>query len=270
LSSGLAVAGILLFAVSWFLPATNARLFYMSGWQAFRAMLDGSVLGKASALTNVVAFVSIAVLCGWHGRSRAAVQLMQLLLGGCIALNSLFLFAGPSIGYFAWIGGFVLMFLAMRRLKQQAPNSPELAGDMPLGSPRWSILRAIAVASVSVVVINSLLQLMSSAQTPTGPDTQVATSTGSGALEPPQPDTTSDRPGETQSRVDAAQMFMNAIFSAAAIRHAEEQRIQRRESDKPKMICPTCQGTGSRNPDNPLAGGPCILCGGTGIRKIGR
>jgi hypothetical protein len=41
------------------------------------------------------------------------------------------------------------------------------------------------------------------------------------------------------------------------------------ESQSGLMLCPTCRGTGNTNPDNPANGATCVLCGGSGRRKIG-
>lgn len=41
------------------------------------------------------------------------------------------------------------------------------------------------------------------------------------------------------------------------------------ESQSERMLCPTCRGTGNTNPDNPANEATCVLCGGTGQRKIG-
>lgn len=42
------------------------------------------------------------------------------------------------------------------------------------------------------------------------------------------------------------------------------------ENQSGRMLCPTCRGTGNTNPDNPANGATCVLCGGTGQRKIGQ
>jgi hypothetical protein len=39
---------------------------------------------------------------------------------------------------------------------------------------------------------------------------------------------------------------------------------------RPTMICPSCKGTGSTNPDNPSTGSLCLVCGGKGQRRVGR
>jgi hypothetical protein len=43
-----------------------------------------------------------------------------------------------------------------------------------------------------------------------------------------------------------------------------------RTDNRPKMICPTCKGTGNADPDNPGRGGFCLLCAGSGMRKVGQ
>lgn len=40
--------------------------------------------------------------------------------------------------------------------------------------------------------------------------------------------------------------------------------------ERPMMICPSCKGTGSTNPDNPSTGSLCLVCGGKGQRRVGR
>ncbi len=141
----LAWLGLLLFAISWFVPVVKGQdtmdaFRSMSGaltggradagggppgWQAFRFAWDllteksggGSEAWKAkvcgaTSLTNVAMLLSLFGLLSLKGRAGG----LGLLLLGCAALNLswLYLTDGPFrsmllAGYYLWVGSFVLV-----------------------------------------------------------------------------------------------------------------------------------------------------------------
>lgn len=144
----LAWLGVILFAVSWFVPvvkgqdaadafrelgasASGERGSHAGppGWQAFRfawdLLTEGSEKGQdswkarvcgATCLTNVAMVLALFGLLSL--RSRAA--LLGMLLLGCAALNLSWIYLSEgefremlAVGYYLWTGSFVLVGLGL-------------------------------------------------------------------------------------------------------------------------------------------------------------
>jgi hypothetical protein len=221
----LAMIGMILFFISWLLPTTG--LASLSGWGAFCHLLIGTPwIAKVAPLTNVIACVSIALLCGWHRKSLSAIRLMQVLLVLCILWNSLYLSSQPRIGYFAWQASFVLFFLAMRTQARLIVQSAEGTDSLAVRSPRWAVVQVITATVFVVLCISTLLNLGTRARVAADIATgSVATSSSQALPPPPASGSSNDR----NANVDAAQMILNAMFTAAAFRAAEEQRLQQQQ-----------------------------------------
>jgi len=245
----LAIIGIGLFLLSWFLPAGGP----MYGWEAFCGFLIGSPwVMKVAPLTNIIACVSIAVLFGWHRRSLSAVRLMQLLLVLCILWNSQFLCLPPRIGYFAWQASFILFFLAMRTQSQLAAR---LSGDelnQPATSPPWAIVQAIATMAVAVLCVSSLLHLGTQARS-AADSTAVSVATSS-PQSPPQPPASDTSNYPQRPSAPSAPAAMPPV---------------------PAMLCPACGGTGRayvKQFEGQLdlkTDKKCQQCYGSGTRRVG-
>lgn len=115
-----------LFAVSWFLPATDS----LAGWEAFRYALsplvpfrdmgslgEHAVPGVLSALTNVMFLVLFGL---WITRQMFRPGLFVRLAIACFLLDLYWLvqawrdgdLSNLRIGYFAWLAAFALVLAA--------------------------------------------------------------------------------------------------------------------------------------------------------------
>jgi len=126
-------------AIAWFIPVARLRSdslgldrVPMIGWQAFATSLfpvDAgarisasdplfAVLSFASALTNLMFIVALAILLPGGDRSPRAWRRVEAALWVCLALNAWWLATGVShllAGYYLWLGSFALLALAVRQ-----------------------------------------------------------------------------------------------------------------------------------------------------------
>lgn len=218
---------VALYGASWFLPASGGWLFSLSGWEAFRAGLNGGVLFKISALTNVIACAGIALLFGWHRHSAAARRFLQVLLAASFLWNLPFLFGGVGVGYVGWMAAFVCLFFAIR---EQSQLSADAGDSLPVAIPSQSIIplaRAMAVAALSLVLVNTAVWLFTSKPSASDQDDAMALA----AQPPPAREASSSE--DNSARVNAAQMFMSALMYVGAMRQAEEQRLRQQQAFQP-------------------------------------
>ena len=137
----LAIGSLVLFALSFVLPAVISHDEpWLSGWAAMRFALsplvpygDGigdsglrAVLDVASALTNVLFFSAVVTLAPSLSRWRRAAA---VLLSAALALNLTWMWPTSNlrelhVGYYAWLGAFALLGLALwRSASATAPAS---------------------------------------------------------------------------------------------------------------------------------------------------
>ena len=126
-------------AVAWLIPV--ARLpsdslgldrVPMAGWEAFAtslfpfdvvARISASdrvfgVLGLASALTNMMFIVALAILLRGGDRSPRTWRRMEAAVWVCFGLNGWWLATSVAhllAGYYLWFGSFALLALAIRQ-----------------------------------------------------------------------------------------------------------------------------------------------------------
>jgi hypothetical protein len=129
-------------AIAWFIPVARLRSdswgldrVPMTGWQAFAtslvpfdvvARISGSdrlfgVLSLASALTNMMFIVALAILLHGGDRVPRTWRRVEAAVWVCFGLNGWWLAAGVShllAGYYLWFGSFALLALAVRQRRR--------------------------------------------------------------------------------------------------------------------------------------------------------
>ena len=126
-------------AIAWLVPVARLRSdslgldrVPMIGWQAFATSLFPfdvgarisasdplfAVLSLASALTNLMFIVALAILLPGGDRSPRTWRRVEAALWVCFGLNGWWLATGVShllAGYYLWLGSFALLALAVRQ-----------------------------------------------------------------------------------------------------------------------------------------------------------